>query len=145
MHVQCERIRKAVENFEFRYSGKSVRITTSLGFHLEKIIDKKIDEALVDLIHKADQALYLAKKEGRNLTMSLLWHLPRSFFPAFLTKGCDRKFPPNEISRPIFDNAAAVISGVVLCYRPEEVKSDNPVTNTTPGISERTLKIICPQ
>ncbi len=72
MHIQCERIRKTVENFEFRYSGKCVRITTSIGFHLEKIIDKKNDVALDDLIHKADQALYRAKKEGRNLTMSLL-------------------------------------------------------------------------
>ncbi len=72
LYVQCERIRKAVEKPEIRYYGNCVRITCSLGFHLEEIKDKKIDIALADLIHKADKALYLAKKEGRNRTMSLL-------------------------------------------------------------------------
>ena len=51
----------------------------------------------------------------------------------------------NEISRPIFDNAAAAISGMVHHYRPMEVKSDNLVAITTLGTTDRALKFILPR
>lgn len=72
MFVQCERIRMAVERFDFCYLDRNVHVTTSLGFHLEQIMDHKIDAALDNLIDRADRTLYRAKKKGRNRTMSLL-------------------------------------------------------------------------
>jgi uncharacterized protein (UPF0261 family) len=51
----------------------------------------------------------------------------------------------NEISRPIFDNAAAAISGMVHHYRPMEVSSDNLVAITTLGTTDRALKFILPR
>jgi diguanylate cyclase (GGDEF)-like protein len=72
MQVQCERIRKAVENFEFCFDGVCIRITVSLGFHLRKVQGSDVETILHDLIRKADQALYLAKDRGRNRTESLI-------------------------------------------------------------------------
>jgi len=71
MQVHCERIRKAIEGFEFSFEDKCVRITVSLGFHLTKVGSSDAETMLSDLIHKADQALYLAKEKGRNRTVSL--------------------------------------------------------------------------
>ena len=72
MRVQCERIRKAVEKFEFCLDGVHMRITVSLGFHLLKVEGSDVEAILHELIRKADQALYLAKERGRNRTESLL-------------------------------------------------------------------------
>ena len=72
MRVQCERIRKAVENFEFCLDGVYMHITVSLGFHIIKVESSDVDTILQDLIHKADQALYLAKENGKNRTESML-------------------------------------------------------------------------
>jgi diguanylate cyclase (GGDEF)-like protein len=69
--VHCERIRKAIEGFEFCFEDKCVRITLSLGFHLTKAGNSDTKAMLSDLIGKADQALYLAKGRGRNRTESL--------------------------------------------------------------------------
>ena len=71
MQVYCERIRKAIEGFEFCFEDKCVRITISLGFHITKAGSGDTETMLSDLIHKADQALYLAKERGRNRTESL--------------------------------------------------------------------------
>jgi diguanylate cyclase (GGDEF)-like protein len=68
MNVQCERIRKAIEHFEFRFEDACVRITVSLGFHLKKAANSDVETMLYDLIDKADEALYLAKERGRNRT-----------------------------------------------------------------------------
>jgi uncharacterized protein (UPF0261 family) len=51
----------------------------------------------------------------------------------------------NEISRVIFDNAAAAICGMVHAYRPMEVKSTNLVAITTLGTTDRALKFILPR
>ena len=72
MQVQCERIRRAVESFEFCFDETCVRLTISLGFHLMKVEGSDVETILNDLIRKADQALYLAKERGRNRTESLL-------------------------------------------------------------------------
>jgi diguanylate cyclase (GGDEF)-like protein len=71
MQVHCERIRKAIEVFEFCFEDIFVRITISLGFHLTKVGSGDTKTMLSDLIRKADQALYLAKERGRNRTESL--------------------------------------------------------------------------
>jgi two-component system cell cycle response regulator len=68
MQVHCERIRKAIEGFEFCSEDICVRITISLGFHLAKAGSGDTEKMLSDLIGKADQALYLAKERGRNRT-----------------------------------------------------------------------------
>jgi uncharacterized protein (UPF0261 family) len=51
----------------------------------------------------------------------------------------------NEISRVIFDNAAAAICGMVHAYRPMEVRSPNLVAITTLGTTDRALKFILPR
>jgi uncharacterized protein (UPF0261 family) len=51
----------------------------------------------------------------------------------------------NEISRVIFDNAAAAIAGMVHAYRPMEVNSQNLVAITTLGTTDRALKFILPR
>ena len=48
----------------------------------------------------------------------------------------------NDISRSIFDNAAAAISGMVRQYRPMEVKGDNLVPITTLGTTDRAMRFI---
>ena len=71
MQVQCERIRKAIEGFEFCFEDRCIRITVSLGFHLTKAGNGDAETMLLDLIREADQALYFAKEKGRNRTESL--------------------------------------------------------------------------
>jgi diguanylate cyclase (GGDEF)-like protein len=71
IQVHCERVRKAIESFEFCFEETCVRITISLGFHLTKAERSDTETMLSDLIRKADQALYLAKERGRNRTESL--------------------------------------------------------------------------
>ena len=72
IYMQSERIRKAVENFEFCYDEACIRITISLGFHLMEVKGSEVDTMLDNLIRKADQALYLAKEKGKNRTESML-------------------------------------------------------------------------
>ena len=50
----------------------------------------------------------------------------------------------NEISRTVFNNTAAAISGMVRSYRPMEVTSDNLVAITTLGTTDRALRFILP-
>ena len=60
--VPAERIRTAIENYDFRINGKPValRISIGVGCYPDNAIDKK------DLIKKADTALYYSKENGRN-------------------------------------------------------------------------------
>jgi len=68
---QCERIRKAINNYEFRFGQDCLRITVSIGFHSEKVESNDYAAQLADLIGKAEQALYLAKEKGRDRTENL--------------------------------------------------------------------------
>ncbi len=57
----AERIRKAVEKHLFRYEGKDIPVTVSVGL---AVMREGLDET--SIVEKADQALYLAKKSGKN-------------------------------------------------------------------------------
>jgi diguanylate cyclase (GGDEF)-like protein len=69
---QCERIRKAVEKFEFCHTDACVRLTISIGFHLDRPNNGAVKSILNDLIDKADHALYFAKEKGKNRIESLI-------------------------------------------------------------------------
>jgi len=57
-----ERIRKNIEQENFMWEGKSISVTISLG-----VSTLHPEEAMPDqMIHRADQALYRAKEDGRN-------------------------------------------------------------------------------
>jgi two-component system cell cycle response regulator len=71
MHAYCERIRHAVEDFKFSFDTAPIGITVSIGFHFKKSDLADPETMISDLIHTADQALYLAKEKGRNRTESL--------------------------------------------------------------------------
>jgi diguanylate cyclase (GGDEF)-like protein len=66
IHRQCERIREAVERFKFCHSEACVQITVSIGFHLDRPDNGKVESLIDDMIDKAEQALYRAKEEGKN-------------------------------------------------------------------------------
>lgn len=66
MHGFCERIRSAVEHSKFIFGASPIRITVSIGFHLQKSSAPDAESILAELIRHADQALYLAKKNGKN-------------------------------------------------------------------------------
>ena len=69
---QCEHIRKAVEKFEFCHAEVCLRLTISIGFHLSRPDNGKVESLLNGLIDKADHALYLSKEKGKNRTQTLL-------------------------------------------------------------------------
>ncbi|MEM9906421.1 MAG: ammonium transporter [Cyanobacteria bacterium P01_D01_bin.44] len=59
--VIAERIRKSIEKREFHHQGQSVKLTASIG-----VAQAGLDDRIHDLLDQADQALYQAKKLGRN-------------------------------------------------------------------------------
>ena len=70
MLVQCERIRKAIEKFDFHIDETCVRITASFGFFWVTVESADIEKVLEDVIRKADEALYIAKNQGKNRSIS---------------------------------------------------------------------------
>ena len=63
----AERLRKAVMGTAFTVDGRSLKVTVSIGI---STVDGNTDRK-EDLIERADQALYHAKKNGRN--QSVFW------------------------------------------------------------------------
>ena len=61
----CEKVRKNIEEHEFNIGNKSIKITISIG-----VCIKSPEEFMLssEMIVKADEALYKAKKSGRNKT-----------------------------------------------------------------------------
>ncbi|OMH40138.1 hypothetical protein BLW93_06690 [Desulfurobacterium indicum] len=58
----AERIRKGIEDMIIdTEDGKKIRVTISLG-----VAERDLGETLEQVIKKADEALYRAKKHGRN-------------------------------------------------------------------------------
>lgn len=72
VNTQCERIRHAVKKHQFQFGEDTLKITISLGFHLEKVNGRDFNEKLSELIDQATQAFYRAQDNGRDRTESLL-------------------------------------------------------------------------
>jgi methyl-accepting chemotaxis protein len=60
----AERIRTTIKKHEFRITGSKFNVTLSAG-----IAVARRDEALSDLLRRADQCMYKAKKSGRDCTV----------------------------------------------------------------------------
>ncbi|MCH7990542.1 MAG: diguanylate cyclase, partial [Planctomycetes bacterium] len=98
MATVAERIRQAVENEEITLSGKGIPVTVSVGAVVA--IPERDDQDLgVRLIAAADQAMYKAKRKGRNrvevesllsdFDRELLWKSTKMRFSRWLV---DRNF-----------------------------------------------------
>jgi diguanylate cyclase (GGDEF)-like protein len=59
----AEKLRTAVEKGVVRHQGREIRLTMSLGVAAQEA-GETVDRD--DLVNRADQALYRAKREGRN-------------------------------------------------------------------------------
>jgi diguanylate cyclase (GGDEF)-like protein len=59
----ADRIRRRIEKLRYNYAGKSLSITASIG--VSSLVPGCLDKEN-DLLLRADQALYLAKANGRN-------------------------------------------------------------------------------
>lgn len=58
-----EEFRKKIENYELRYNGQNAKITASFGVSGYPEVADNVEE----LIKTADDAMYLSKRQGRNL------------------------------------------------------------------------------
>lgn len=61
-----ERIRSAVESHIFQYEGQIIPVTISVGIVVNTEISDEMQKLQEELIKGADEALYLAKSNGRN-------------------------------------------------------------------------------
>ncbi|MBW1697156.1 MAG: diguanylate cyclase [Deltaproteobacteria bacterium] len=61
--IFCERFRKSIEALSIQYNGQQMRVTISIGLAQYDISSAR---STAELLEKADTALYVAKKEGRN-------------------------------------------------------------------------------
>ncbi len=61
--IFCERFRKKIEKMAIPYESKELRFTVSIGVAQ---FSPDIDKSIGDLIKRADNGLYTAKKQGRN-------------------------------------------------------------------------------
>lgn len=57
----AERIRTALESLQIGWSEGPIRVTSSIG-----VASYSMDDSLADLVERADDAMYQAKKSGRN-------------------------------------------------------------------------------
>ncbi|WP_260291277.1 sensor domain-containing diguanylate cyclase [Sedimenticola hydrogenitrophicus] len=62
----AERIRASLEQYLFEYQRVPIKVTTSIGLTALTARDKRIEE----VVQRADQALYQAKRDGRNRVTS---------------------------------------------------------------------------
>jgi diguanylate cyclase (GGDEF)-like protein len=59
--VLAERIRASMQKMQFRFCGQEVTVTVSLG-----VSQYESKQLLKDFLQQADEALYEAKRKGRN-------------------------------------------------------------------------------
>ncbi len=66
-HMVCERIRSAIQEHTSEFEGKQIKVTISVG-----VASETFDAltTLDDLIRRADDALYRAKRQGRNMVVT---------------------------------------------------------------------------
>ncbi len=57
----AERIRQIIEEIDFQGTADGLKVTASLG-----LADYKEDDSVDQVLHRADEALYEAKRLGRN-------------------------------------------------------------------------------
>jgi len=67
--IACERLRKMVGDHTFEYEAKAFQVTISTGIAAHAGSE---DQSPLDLIKRADEALYAAKSAGRNRVMGLI-------------------------------------------------------------------------
>ena len=65
--IKAEQLRKTISQKSFKFDNKSLKVTISIGLSTWRWQEDE-DLSDQDLIKKADQELYRAKKEGRNRT-----------------------------------------------------------------------------
>lgn len=65
----AEKIRQMIEHKHYRYEGKSLQVTLSIG-----LTTLQADDTLHNLLSRADQAMYRAKQHGRNRTCTQMPH-----------------------------------------------------------------------
>jgi diguanylate cyclase (GGDEF)-like protein len=61
----AERIRTTIKKHEFSIPGSKFKVTLSAG-----VAVARRDEALSDLLRRADQCMYMAKRSGRDRTVT---------------------------------------------------------------------------
>jgi diguanylate cyclase len=91
----AERVRQSVEARRFHCSGTDLHVTISLG-----VAQLCKDEDVAALIHRADEALYAAKKAGRN---RVCWHDGQTIHPATRVEdlaATSLASPPSEKPQP---------------------------------------------
>lgn len=71
----CERFRRMVSQRQFENNSSTIYMTVSIGY---ASLDHSVLEAPLDLINKADKALYHAKKAGKNRVVQYGYHLAPS-------------------------------------------------------------------
>ena len=64
-YTVIDKLRLIVELHEFLFEGRKIHVTISAG------LTKQLENTLDDMIKKADELLFKAKKEGRNRTEEL--------------------------------------------------------------------------
>lgn len=67
----AERLREAVEQFQFGHDARRLKLTTSIGL-TTYVPDKTGNPTVAQILKAADLALYIAKRDGRNRVA----HLP---------------------------------------------------------------------